>query len=168
MSRRTTSLPQFSLGTIMLLVTMAAICLAVLRISTFFGVIALLLAAPSLARTAIMGRARLQRGERLDHYDKLEHFGESIAVSMLSYVAAIAAAFGLYISLFVLGCVIVALVPSDLSFVPAWPVLIIVAAVIVVGTVAMFMYVLWKLTAPYMAREGDDDHGKSSGNTDPR
>src|SRR5687767_11179910 len=127
MTRRTTSLPQFSLGTIMLLVTLVAGCLAVFRISPFFGILGLLIAPPSLTRTAILGRARLQAGERFDHYDKLELFGESIAVSLLAYVAAIAAAFALWISIVSLVSLLIVFLPNNSNVEPVAPALFVFA-----------------------------------------
>lgn len=140
---RPISPPQFSIATALLATTLVAICLAAMRISTFVGVVVVLLVMPSLVRTVIVGRARNEFGEQLTVYAKIELFGESIAVSMLAYVAAIAASM-------VMMCVaelsVMLIFHSD--SLGSAVLGIILSTIAVVSVVAAFAYVFWRCTFP--------------------
>lgn len=78
---------QFSLATLLLMTTLIAACLGLLRLSPCLGTWAVLLAVPALIRTLYLGASENARGHRLSVYEKCLGFLASLGVMLLSYMA---------------------------------------------------------------------------------
>jgi hypothetical protein len=80
---------QFSLTTLLLVTTLFAGCLGLLKFDACLGVFALLFSAPAVIRTAYLGANEAKRGHRLSIYEKVMAFLASVAVLiMASFVGA--------------------------------------------------------------------------------
>jgi hypothetical protein len=78
---------QFSLGTMLLVMTLVASCLAMSLAVPLLGIPLSVIAAAGLVRTAIVGSARIRAGERFEWAEKLREFAVSSAVSTFALVA---------------------------------------------------------------------------------
>lgn len=84
---------QFSLGSILLVITLFAVCLGVFRISYVLGVVLVALATPALVRTVLVSSADKRHGQRPTMTDKFNTFIASVGVVILAGMAGIAACF---------------------------------------------------------------------------
>jgi hypothetical protein len=82
---------QFSLVTLMLVITLVAVCLGVTMAAPGLGVLLMVLAAPALVRTMVVGFKQKQVGDRLTTAEKVASFAVSLAVMVMIGVAAVAA-----------------------------------------------------------------------------
>jgi len=94
---------QFSLSSILLVITLVAVCLGVFRISYVLGVVLLALATPALLRTVLVSSAEKRRGQRSTMVDKVNTFAASIGVVILAGMAGIAACFAACLPLSVIA-----------------------------------------------------------------
>ena len=82
---------QFSLATILLVITLIAVCLGVLRISPGFGIAVLVFAVPALIRTVVVGAQVKSVGQRLSIGEKLTAFAASLGIMILVGIAGVVA-----------------------------------------------------------------------------
>lgn len=78
---------QFSLATLLLLTTLIAVCLGLIRLNPCLGTWAVLLIVPALIRTLYLGAGEKARGHRLSVYEKVLAFIASLGVILLAYIA---------------------------------------------------------------------------------
>lgn len=78
---------QFSLATILLVITLIAVCLGVFRQSPGFGIAVVCFAAPALIRTVVVGVQTKRVGQRLSIGDKLGVFAASLGIMLLVGIA---------------------------------------------------------------------------------
>jgi hypothetical protein len=78
---------QFSLASIFLIVTLIAVCLGTLRLAPGLGVLLMVVAAPALIRTCIVGAKEKRSGHSLSIREKLLAFLASSAIIILIGVA---------------------------------------------------------------------------------
>lgn len=134
--------PQFSIATMLLVMTLVGICMTVARLSPVWGGAALTITCLSLVRTAIVARLR-QPAEIATGGHKVDLFIESVAVILISFLAA---GVTLFISFLVPTTIWDLLRPVNtlleiMLILPAW--LFCVSA-----TIAAFVFVFWKTTFP--------------------
>ena len=84
---------QFSLESLLLVVTLAAVCLGAFVATPGLGILALIVAAPALLRTFYEGHQARQRGKALTLPEKLMAFAASAGVTLAALSAAAAAFF---------------------------------------------------------------------------
>jgi hypothetical protein len=84
---------QFSLESLLLIVTLAAVCLGAFVATPGLGILALIVAAPALVRTFYEGYQARQRGKSLTLADKLLAFSASAGITLAALSAAAAAFF---------------------------------------------------------------------------
>ena len=82
---------QFSLGTILLILTLIAVCLGVYHQWPGLGVIVAAMATPALIGTIAMGAGRRQRGLPMTTADKIVTFSAMFGVLFLVLISAVAA-----------------------------------------------------------------------------
>lgn len=82
---------QFSLATILLVITLIAVCLGVFRISPGFGLAMIAFSVPALIRTFVAGVQQKRTGQRLTVGDKLTAFAASMGIMVLVGIAAVIA-----------------------------------------------------------------------------
>jgi hypothetical protein len=80
---------QFSLGTILLVTTLVAICLAITLATTPLGISVCVIAVGGLIRTTIIGWAQIRAGRRFEMRDKLANFVGSSIVFLIALVSGI-------------------------------------------------------------------------------
>lgn len=80
---------QFSLGTMLLVTTLVAICLAITLAVPLLGIPLAVIAIGGLVRTAIVGSARIRAGGRFELADKIDEFVVSSAVFVTATVLAL-------------------------------------------------------------------------------
>ena len=78
---------QFSLATVFLIITLIAVCLGTLRLAPGVGVLLMIVAAPALIRTCIVGVREKRGGHSLSIGEKLIAFLASSAIIILVGVA---------------------------------------------------------------------------------
>jgi hypothetical protein len=91
---------QFSLGTMLLVTTLVAICLAIMMAAPLLGIALSVIAVGGLLRTAIVGSARIRAGGRFEFAEKIDEF----AVSSTVFVTALV--LGLSTTTVIAGCVL--------------------------------------------------------------
>jgi hypothetical protein len=79
---------QFSLATLFLIMTLAAVALGALRVAPGLGVFLIVLSVPALARSVIAGRRRLESGETPTVWTKIVDFAASVAIVWMILIAA--------------------------------------------------------------------------------
>ena len=79
---------QFSLETLLLIVTLSAVCLGALVAAPGLGVLLLVIAVPALVRTCVSGIRSKQHGEKLTAVDKVMAFLASAAMAWAALMAA--------------------------------------------------------------------------------
>ena len=84
---------QFSLESLLMVITLAAVCLGAFVATPGLGVLALIVAAPALLRTVYEGHQARQRGKQLTLTDKLLSFAASAGITVAALSAAAAAFF---------------------------------------------------------------------------
>jgi len=99
---------QFSLATIMLVVTLAAVLLGVFRISPGLGALLVIVVAPAFVRTCINTVRRKAQGETVSQADQVAKFASSAALVMLAVLLVPAA---IFVALFVV-CLAIASFPG--------------------------------------------------------
>jgi hypothetical protein len=72
----------------MLVVTLAAVCLGLLKLSPGYGILLILVATPALVRTMVATGRRKQAGERLTTQSKILEFVASMFVTVVAGLAA--------------------------------------------------------------------------------
>lgn len=82
---------QFSLATILLVITLIAVCLGVFRMSPGFGLAMIAFSVPALIRTFFAGAQQKRAGQRLTVADKLTAFAASMGIMVLIGIAAVIA-----------------------------------------------------------------------------
>jgi hypothetical protein len=82
---------QFSLVTLLLVITLVAVCLGVTMAAPGLGVLLMVLAAPALVRTMVAGVRQKQVGARMTTAEKMAAFCVSLLVMVMIGVAAVAA-----------------------------------------------------------------------------
>src|SRR5688572_23644781 len=82
---------QFSLATILLVITLIAVCLGVFRASPGFGLAMIAFSVPALIRTFVAGAQHKRAGQRLTVGDKLTAFAASMGIMVLVAIAAVIA-----------------------------------------------------------------------------
>jgi hypothetical protein len=82
---------QFSLGTMLLVTTFVAICLAISSAVPLLGIPLSVIAVGGLVRTMIVGWARIRAGRRFDLADKLDEFEVSSFVFVIALVVGLGA-----------------------------------------------------------------------------
>lgn len=82
---------QFSLATILLVITLVAICLGTFRLSPGMGIWVVIVATPALVRTFIAGIRQKSAGHRLTLGEKILAFIASAGIIILIGVAAVVA-----------------------------------------------------------------------------
>lgn len=82
---------QFSLATILLVITLIAVCLGTFRISPGFGIAVICFSVPALIRTVVVGVQNKSVGQRLTIGDKLRVFAASLGIMVLVGIAAFVA-----------------------------------------------------------------------------
>lgn len=87
-ANREASALQFSLQSLLLVITLAAVCLGALVAAPPLGVLALIIAAPALVRTWITGAAARGAGSQRTLADKVMGFFASAAIAVAAFVAA--------------------------------------------------------------------------------
>jgi hypothetical protein len=80
---------QFSIGTMLLVTTLVAICLAISLAVPLLGIPLCVIAVGGLVRTAIVGSARIRAGGRFELADKIDEFVVSSTVFVTSLVVAL-------------------------------------------------------------------------------
>lgn len=83
---------QFSIATILLVTTLAAVVLGVFRLNTILGVTLLVLSVPALVRTMSVARREKRHGQRVTAAGKIGHFFLSLLI-MYAVCAAASTAF---------------------------------------------------------------------------
>jgi len=71
---------RFTLGTLLLWMTLISIIFAAMAFSKVLGILLLLVSAPALARCALIVKRRSRRGRRLSSREKAMLFGESMGI----------------------------------------------------------------------------------------
>jgi hypothetical protein len=84
---------QFSLESLLLVITLVAVCLGAFVATPGLGVLALIVAAPALLRTFYEGRQARQRGKSFTLAEKLAAFAASAGIALAALSAAAAAFF---------------------------------------------------------------------------
>ena len=79
---------QFSLETLLLIVTLSAVCLGALVAAPGLGVLLLVIAVPALVRTCLSGMQAKKQGGKLTATDKVMAFLASVAITWAALVAA--------------------------------------------------------------------------------
>lgn len=79
---------QFSIATILLVTTLAAVCLGVFRLAPGLGIVLMIFAVPALVRTVFVGRGEHRHGRRLSTGRKIGHFFLSLAIMYAVWTAA--------------------------------------------------------------------------------
>jgi hypothetical protein len=87
-SRPGSSPLQFSLETLLLIVTLAAVCLGALVTVPGLGVLLLIIAVPALVRTCLTGISAKKQGGKLTTADKVMAFLASAAITWAAFAAA--------------------------------------------------------------------------------
>ena len=82
---------QFSLATLLLVTTLLAGCLGLLRFHAGLGVTALVFSVPAVIRTIYLGANEARRGHRLSTYEKVMAFLASVGVMIMASFAGLAA-----------------------------------------------------------------------------
>ena len=82
------SRPRFTLNSLMLLVTLVAVCFGVFRVAPGLAILLLIVVAPALFRTFVSGARRKQRGEQVSIGDKVLAFAGSLGIMLLIAMAA--------------------------------------------------------------------------------
>jgi len=125
---------QFSLGSMMLLVTLTAVILGVFATVPGLGVALAILAAPALIRTAVLASRRQSTGHPMEVQAKL-----SVFIGTLALVAVIVAA---AVGAFVATCFPIGLAgfsaESEFLFVFAWVAGLVVAILVIYGLIRAF------------------------------
>ena len=80
--------PTFKLSSLMLLVTLLAVCFGAFRIAPGLAIALLIIVTPAMVRTFVSGARRKQRGEQLSIGDKVLSFAGSLSIMLLIAVAA--------------------------------------------------------------------------------
>jgi len=78
----------FNLSSLMLVVTLAAVCFGVFRAAPGLAVLLLIVVAPALFRTFVSGVRRKERGEKFGTAEKVLAFAGSLGIMLLIAVAA--------------------------------------------------------------------------------
>lgn len=91
---------QFSIGTMLLVTTLVAICLAITMAAPLLGIALSVIAVGGLVRTAIVGWARIRAGGRFELAEKIDEF----AVSSTMFIIALVV--GLGTTTVIAGCVL--------------------------------------------------------------
>lgn len=134
--------PQFSIATMLLVMTLVGICMTVARLSPVWGGAALTITCLSLVRTAIVARLR-QPAEIATGGHKVDLFIESVAVILISFLAA---GVTFFMSSSILIVLELLLRPANT---PLEIILIAVAGLFCVSaTIAAPVFVFWKTTFP--------------------
>jgi hypothetical protein len=94
---------QFSIETLLLVTTLAAVCLEALVSLPGLGVVALFIAVPALVRTCLTGVAGNHVGQRLTASDKVMAFFASAGITCAAFVAAFIAFFSVCTASFLTG-----------------------------------------------------------------
>ncbi|HEX5106338.1 MAG TPA: hypothetical protein VFV87_21105, partial [Pirellulaceae bacterium] len=84
---------QFSLESLLLVITLAAVCLGAFVATPGLGVLALIVAAPALLRTVYEGHQARRRGKAMDVSEKLLSFMASAGIALAALTAAAGAFF---------------------------------------------------------------------------
>jgi hypothetical protein len=126
----------FSIGSLMLVVTLAAVCLGLGAAAPGLGIALAIVATPALVRTFVSSAQRKAQGERLQPGDKVATFAASVGVVLLAGVAAGVAFFATCliacfpamatgsdtaIQVGLVACVLAALVAGGLLMRVQWP-----------------------------------------------
>ena len=82
---------QFSIATVLMITTLIAVCLGVLRLSPGFGIAVIVFAVPALIRTVVVGVQTKSAGKRLSIGDKLTAFVASLGLMILVAIAGVIA-----------------------------------------------------------------------------
>jgi hypothetical protein len=82
---------QFSIGSILLVTTLIAVCFGVFRLSLVLGIFVVALATPALVRTVVVTSAEKRQGRRPTMGDKFDTFIASVGVIVLAGLAGMAA-----------------------------------------------------------------------------
>ncbi|HUE74374.1 MAG TPA: hypothetical protein VMP01_26060 [Pirellulaceae bacterium] len=77
----------FSLATILLVITLIAVCLGVFRLSPGFGIAVVCFAVPALIRSVVVGVQQKRAGERQSIGEKLTAFAASLGIMLLVGIA---------------------------------------------------------------------------------
>jgi hypothetical protein len=91
---------QFSIGTMLLVTTLVAICLAITMAVPLLGIALSVIAVGGLVRTAIIGSARIRAGGRFELAEKIDEFVISSTVFVTSLVV------GMGSTTVIAGCVL--------------------------------------------------------------
>jgi hypothetical protein len=84
---------QFSLESLLMVITLAAVCLGAFVTTPGLGILALIVAAPALLRTVYEGHQARQRGKSLTLAEKLMSFAASAGIALAALSAAAGAFF---------------------------------------------------------------------------
>ena len=84
---------QFSLESLLMVITLAAVCLGAFVATPGLGVLALIVAAPALIRTVYEGHQARQSGKSLTMLEKVLAFSASAGIALAALVAAAGAFF---------------------------------------------------------------------------
>lgn len=84
---------QFSLESLLMVITLAAVCLGAFVATPGLGVLALIVAAPALLRTVYEGQQARRRGKQFTLSEKLLSFAASTGIALAALSAAMAAFF---------------------------------------------------------------------------
>lgn len=84
---------QFSLESLLMVITLAAVCLGAFVTTPGLGVLALIVAAPALLRTVYEGHQARQRGKSLTLAEKMMSFAASAGIALAALSAAAGAFF---------------------------------------------------------------------------
>jgi hypothetical protein len=126
---------QFSLATLLLLTTLIAVCLGLIRLNPCLGTWAVILIVPAVIRTLYLGAGEKSRGHRLSVYEKVLAFIASLGVILLAYIAGSVA--------LAASCVVTV---TPVAVVPAAEPLILLAAIVSGGAgLAAAGWVVWSL-----------------------
>ncbi|HZN35907.1 MAG TPA: hypothetical protein VFB80_18890 [Pirellulaceae bacterium] len=138
---------QFSLETLLLIVTLSAVCLGALVAAPGLGVLLLVVAVPALVRTCLTGSSFKQKSGKLTAADKVLAFVASAAITWAALMAA-AMAFFTACTISVLGACAVgsaggsSAIDQSLQTVLLWIAIIFCAATSIAAFVGMF-WVTW-------------------------
>lgn len=84
---------QFSLESMLMVITLVAVCLGAFVATPGLGILALIVAAPALARTLYEGHQARKAGKSLTTVEKILAFSASAGIALAALVAAVGALF---------------------------------------------------------------------------
>jgi hypothetical protein len=138
---------QFSIESLLLVITLAAVCLGAFVATPGLGVLALIVAAPALLRTVYEGHQARQRGKSLTLSEKLLSFAASAGIALAALSAAAGAFFAACTASILAVCFASAAAPNQNLGGAENTIFIICAVVCGVASLAGFAGIFW-LTWP--------------------